>query len=435
MLLERNFDISDQAEFDAILQQAAEAGFAEVIQFVQKKYASLYGELGSSQGRAVQVAILKGRMGVVERYIQKLNDPKVDMAKGAIATAALGGQNSMVAFLVGKGLDLNEEGVLGTPLRAASIMCHESTVRLLLRLGASLHVPGSFGEPLQAAAMYGHMSVTRALLSHGANVNSQGGLYGTALQAAAHRGHKSLVEILLDAGADVHQKGFSHDALHAASEGGHEGIVRLFLERGFKARHSLMRIQACRQGPSQHRNPLRKAFPRRYLDIMSTVTHQPALKGWHEQASVIEPLHVLQIMRGNVSSRFESPQPYRGPSGRNDVDGDEENYALRSAAAGGHLAVVKLLLSRANVLEIPDSAIVAAFVQACENGHERVVEHLLLDIVDVGDFQFALEVAAIEEHLAVVDLLLDHEERLGLARVETVRICRPTANDSKHMKG
>ncbi len=78
------------------------------------------------------------------------------MPEDAIAIPALGGQDSMISLLLDQGLDLNEEGVFGTPLRAASILCHESTVRLLLKLGASLHASGSFGEPLQAAAMRGH---------------------------------------------------------------------------------------------------------------------------------------------------------------------------------------------------------------------------------------------------------------------------------------
>lgn len=74
--------------------------------------------------------------------MQKLSDPRTDMPKDAIATAALGGQDAMISLLVDQGIDLNEEGVFGTPLRAASITCHESTVRLLLRLDANLHMSG-----------------------------------------------------------------------------------------------------------------------------------------------------------------------------------------------------------------------------------------------------------------------------------------------------
>ena len=98
LLLDGRFDISSQGEYDSILQQAAETGLSDAVQLLQKKYASLYGALGSSRCRAVEVAILKGRIGVVERYMQKLNDPKLDMPKDAIATAALGGQDAMISF-------------------------------------------------------------------------------------------------------------------------------------------------------------------------------------------------------------------------------------------------------------------------------------------------------------------------------------------------
>ena len=69
LLLDGRFEISNQAEFDSILQQAAETGCTDVVQFLQRKYASIYGDFGSSRCRAVEFAIFKGRMGVVERYI------------------------------------------------------------------------------------------------------------------------------------------------------------------------------------------------------------------------------------------------------------------------------------------------------------------------------------------------------------------------------
>jgi len=73
LLLDGKFGISDQTEYDSILQQAAEVGFADVVLFLQKQYTSLYGDLGSSRCRAVEVAIFKGHTGVVERSTQELS--------------------------------------------------------------------------------------------------------------------------------------------------------------------------------------------------------------------------------------------------------------------------------------------------------------------------------------------------------------------------
>ena len=416
LLLDGRFDVSNQGEYDSILQQAAETGFSDVVQLLQKKYAFLYGALGSSRCRAVEVAIFKGRIGVVERYMKKLSDPKLDMPKDAIATAALGGQDAMISLLVDWGLDPNQEGVLGTPLRAASIMCHESTTRLLLRLGASLHVSGSFGEPLQAAAMRGHESITRFLLSHGADVDGKGGLYGTALQAAAHRGHRKVVEILLDAGANVHQGGFSRDAFHAASEGGHEGIVRLLLERGFKVALPLPKIKCWSLGMS--RDLLRDASPSRYQKA-KPFRHYPAeLEEWHKRASMIDFAYVVEKIRGAVISEHELTLPYRAHRYEGDND---KNYALREAAANGQVAVVEFLLSQLDRMGIPKSEIIAAFQEACVNGHEEVVNRLLSDRAEVSELKAGFEAAASNGHRTVVNLLINHEESLGLARVETVK--------------
>ena len=420
LLLDGRFEISNQAEFDSVLQQAAETGCTDVVQFLQRKYASIYGDTGSARCRAVEVAIFKGHMRLVEQYVQRLGNPKIDMPKGAIATAALGGQNAMVNFLVDNELDLNQEAYLGTPLRAASVMCHESTVRLLLRLGASVHVSGSFGEPLQAAAMRGHESIIRTLLSHGADVNSQGGIYGTALQAAAHRGHQKIVEILLEAGADVYREGFSRDAFHAASEGGHEGIVSLLFEKGFKVLEPFRyESTLCHMAPpSRYRNLLRDASPSQYQEVKATEDHQAGLREWRKRASMTDFSLVAEKMQGASTSEHELKMPFRAqPEYRSQ---DDEIYALRVAAANGHVTVIDVLLSRLDMSGIPNSEIIVAFKEACGNGHEKAVSRLLSDQVEVKDLKDALEAAALKGHLTVVNLLIDHEDRLGLAQVESV---------------
>ena len=426
LLLESRYDVTNQAEYDSILQQAAETGSADVVHFLQRKYASLYGDLGSSQCRAVEVAIFKGRMGVVERYMQRLSDPKIDMPKDAIATAALGGQDSMISLLAEQGMDLDHEGVFGTPLRAASITCHESTVRLLLRLGANLCVSGSFGEPLQAAAMRGHETITRLLLSHGADVNSKGGLYGTALQAAAHRGHQNIVELLLDAGAYVHQEGFSHDAFHAASEGGHEGIVRLLIEKGFKSYHTLPDRCLGRRIPNE--NLLREESPSRCHKPKHSQDFQPESKDWRVRASVTDFSHVIETMRGAITSKPETIQSSRGriepPLYADKV------YELRVAATNGYNTVVGLLLGQLSRMDIPLTEVTAVFKEACGNGHEKMVNQLLSDQVVSRYLMAGLEAAAFNGHLSIVNLLVSHEHRLGLTTNETVQsltqVCRST---------
>ena len=411
LLLKSKFDVSDQSEYDSIIQQAAEAGFSEVVQYLQKAYASLYGDSGSLRRRALDAAIFKGRTRVIERHVKKLSDPRTEMPTDAIATAALGGQDTMISLLIGQGLDLNEEGMFGTPLRSASIMCHESTVRLLLRLGANLHITGSFGEPLQAAAMRGHEPITRDLLSCGANVNSKGGLYGTALQAAAHRGHQKIVEILLDAGADVHEDGFSRDALHAASEGGQEKIVRFLLGRGFKFRGDPPAVSPCSFDASKPQFRVPKP----------PWGNQAEPEDWYERASMTDPFQAIEKLRGAASRGLDLIQPYR--ERHKYLNGDERKYALSAAAANGYATVVELLL---NELDLSDTAqeMSAALVEACKNSHVTVVELLLINQittytaigVPIEKVGAAFVEACKNGPVTVVQLLLEHLDTIDISK-------------------
>ena len=108
----------------------------------------------------------------------------------------------------------------------------------------------------------------------------------------------------------------------------------------------------------------------------------------------------------------------------------EESSAFCAAAAGGHITVVKLLLSQLHNMAISKPEVVTAFQEACMNGRAEVVSQLLSDQVEVGDLKPAMEAAAFRGHLTVVNLLIDHENRLGLTRVETIRLIRPAANGS-----
>jgi ankyrin repeat protein len=155
----------------------------------------------------------------------------------AIATAAFYGQTEITRFCVEKGLDIEQEGPFGTPLRAASLMGHDSTVRILLTLGADVNTIGSFGDALQAAAMKGHLSVTTTLIKHGARLDKCGGYYGTALQAATYLGNANVVEVLLKAGAPIGQRGLFDDAVGAAVSAGNDIIFDLLIASGYRSTH------------------------------------------------------------------------------------------------------------------------------------------------------------------------------------------------------
>lgn len=83
---------------------------------------------------------------------------------------------------------------------------------------------------LQAASLGGHDTVVQVLLGKGADVNAVGGQYDTALQGASAEDRVSTVEILFDKGADVNAKGGIYgNALQAAADSGSDGMVELLL--------------------------------------------------------------------------------------------------------------------------------------------------------------------------------------------------------------
>lgn len=408
VLLENGFDISSQSDCNSILQQAAQAGFTEVVRFLQKTYTSIFENSGSAQSKAIEAAVVKGRLGVLERFIHKFSDPKLALPSDAISAAAFGGQNSIITLLLDKGLDIELEGRFGTPLRAASLMGYESTVRTLLDRGAKVNMCGSLGDALQASATKGHVLITRLLIKEGANVNSRGGLYGNALQAAAYRGHQKVVKALLDAGANVHQKGISMDALHAAAEGGHEVIVRYFLESGFQFRHTPQEPLYSKSGPSQYKNLLRESSPSRVKDSRERHVEDTKPPDWRDRASASNS-YVFSAVRGiEVLNGHEYFQPYKPNPW---VPHAEKNYLLQAAASKGHESVVKLLLCQWKTLGISDTELGNALKEASINGCKSIIRLLITSQLDMTPFvEAALEGSALHGHLAIIDMLLSYEE-------------------------
>jgi ankyrin repeat protein len=231
-ILQNSFQICNQETYSAVVRGAAQAGHAQVLQYVEETYLSSFGP--ASRPEAIESAIVKGKIRTLERLLKV---PATVLPSDSVSIAVLSRQRDMTSHLLQKGANIEAQGQFGTPLRTAVIMEWEEMAFELLQAGANPNTSSPFGDALQAAAIRGHVSMARRLLKEGANPNNTGGYYGNALQAAAYYGHADIVKVLLDAGALVHSIGFAKDALHAAVEGGHEQIVRLFLDKGFRFRH------------------------------------------------------------------------------------------------------------------------------------------------------------------------------------------------------
>ena len=271
----------------------------------------------------------------------------------------------MVTLLLEWGLDIEREGRCRTPLRAVSLMGHESTVRILLNRGANVNTHGSLGDAIQAASTKGHVSITRVLLQEGANVGNQGGAYGNALQAAAFHGHRKVVELLLDSGAKLHQLGICKDAFHATAQGGQEGVARQLLESGFKFDQQSPGSLGF-HGFDRYTNLLCDASPSRIKNHADS--SKPGDKS--EFASTSDYNTIFRMLKNKRKTNVhEDNQLYQKP-----LNSLEDNYALAAAASKGHVSIVRIILEHWNSLDMSAHGAGYALLKASTNGHEQVVK-------------------------------------------------------------
>ncbi|KRZ56108.1 Ankyrin-1 [Trichinella nativa] len=116
-----------------------------------------------------------------------------------------------------------------TLMHIAASFGHDETALALLKRGVPLHMPNRNGAlALHCAARLGHVGVVRALLNKGAPIDFKTKNGYTALHVAVQAGMPDVVEYLLGYGADAHARGgkLNKTPLHcAASLSGAEAEV------------------------------------------------------------------------------------------------------------------------------------------------------------------------------------------------------------------
>ena len=385
-LLQKGFEIKDQNIYDHILKRASQTGLLNVVEYLQKTYGLVYGDLGSTDCKPIQAAISKGQAGVLQRFIRRTPEATAELPVDSVAVAAVGGHNSVIVLLLDLGLEIERENQFGTPLRTVSLFGHESTVRLLINRGANVNLNSSIGNALEAAALNGHYPIVKLLLQEGIDPNIKGGNYGTSLQAAAYRGHSEITTLLLDKGADMYLAGFTKDAFHAAAEGGHEDVVRLFLDRGFTFRHPPPLLPGAAIGGPRIGNLLRSASPRRRAQREGKTSDL------------------------NNSSELNHKQ----------------NHALQAAASNGHIRIVELILKSLAVdgVQISANDVGCSLSMASKNGHLEVVKCFLNTNFNIESYlKGAVRDAAREGHIEVLDALITRTESSLLIDDQFVQVC------------
>lgn len=160
----------------------------------------------------LRVAIQKGNIDAVKKYLDDGIDPDVSLKSGwtSLMLAASMASSDLVELLISRGANVNFQKEMYTVLMAT---CAASTsvpeeqvfqcVELLLEKNARVNVYDKYRmSPLMYAAREGRVTICEKLLEHGAEINKQEMRGWTSLSFAASRGHGKVVRTLLDHGAD-----------------------------------------------------------------------------------------------------------------------------------------------------------------------------------------------------------------------------------------
>jgi len=161
---------------------------------------------------------------------------KDETGRTPLHVAALWGRTEVVHLLLLRGADrdaLNNNG--RTPLFLATTVGQTASALVLLAAGADANIRSSVvhvskESAVDVAAKEGHVSILRAAIEHGGHVNTVGSNMGSPLDYAAANGHAEAIDVLVEAGANVKARGRGgRTSLHHAADG---PVARALLKHG-----------------------------------------------------------------------------------------------------------------------------------------------------------------------------------------------------------
>uniref|UniRef100_J3NFA8 Serine/threonine-protein kinase BSK1-like TPR repeats domain-containing protein n=1 Tax=Oryza brachyantha TaxID=4533 RepID=J3NFA8_ORYBR len=180
-------------------------------------------------------------LGKVPAYQYFVEEVKMDVTKPdtiqgytPLEHAVSNGRLPAIRYLLGHGADLHQVRSKGnvTLLHAAAVKGYSEVVRFLLSRGVDVNAESVMGTPLTLATYRGYDSTVKILLEHNADPNKESNsLFGAPLDMALTCSSVSCVKLLVQAGADVKVEGPHNHSVRAAEKGLTEAI-KCFLEAG-----------------------------------------------------------------------------------------------------------------------------------------------------------------------------------------------------------
>ncbi|KAF4966549.1 hypothetical protein FSARC_5791 [Fusarium sarcochroum] len=293
--------------------------------------------------RLIHRACFRGWGNVVDKLISRhanLHDPPKDTPKATpVALAAERGHNDVLRALLAAGAAVEcPVPLMSSPLHIAAASRNLLACELLLRAGGYINARTEDGSTaLSVAADLNSVEVVECLVSHGADPNRPD--YERPLHIAADWGNLEMVQVILSGRSfpQIDAKDESNfTALGIAASAGRLDIVSILLDHGADPN--------LRNGRRNSSSPLHLAASKGHRSVMIELLKRGA-GPYPESTKESSPFHTacgagwLDVM----GTFFEVVD-----------DADElvnfewgwSGIPLRSAASGGKLDAVKLLLSK-----------------------------------------------------------------------------------------
>ncbi|XP_067660340.1 putative ankyrin repeat protein RF_0381 [Haliotis asinina] len=314
-----------------------EGGHLEVVTYIVSQNKVDINSRGWKQKTPVMVAAEMGKKDVVEFLVEHGADLLLvkDGGSNILHLACKGGYVEVVKYIVSQNkVDINSAGwKQRTPVIVAAEMGEKDVVEFLVEHGADLLLVKDGGSNiLHLACKGGHLEVVKYIVSQNkVDINSRGWLRKTPVMVAAEMGEKKVVEFLVEHGGDlslVHDGG--NNILHLACKGGHLVVVKYIVSQN--------KVDINSRG-WKRKTPMMVAAEMGKKDVVEFLVE-----------------HGADLLLVN----------------------DSDSNILHLACKGGHLEVVKYIVSQ-NKVDINSRGWRknTPVMLAAKKGHKKVVEFLV----------------------------------------------------------
>ncbi|TRY57576.1 hypothetical protein DNTS_023504 [Danionella cerebrum] len=384
LLLVHGADVNAQSSTgNTALTYACAGGFLDVVQVLLKEGANIedHNENGHTP---LMEAASAGHVEVARvllEYGAGINTHSNEFKESALTLACYKGHLDMVRFLLEAGADQEHKtDEMHTALMEACMDGHVEVAQLLLDSGAQVNMPAdSFESPLTLAACGGHVALAALLIERGANLEEVNDEGYTPLMEAAREGHEEMVALLLAQGANINAQTeeTQETALTLACCGGFLEVADFLIKTGgdIELGCSTPLMEAAQEG---HLELVK------YLLAAGANVHATTATGDTALTYACENGHtdVADVLLQTGADLEHESEGGRTPLMKAARAGhlataNNDHTVVSLACAGGHLAVVELLLAHGAdpTHRLKDGS--TMLIEAAKGGHTNVVSYLL----------------------------------------------------------